>query len=117
MLNLKRSLVLFAVLLGLLTAGIVSAKGSKVKSYEITISSAMKVGTVVLAPGEYKFKLDGSNAVFVKSRGGDTFTTPAKIEDGEDNYGRTVLRTVQDGDQTRIIGIALKGTKSMMKFN
>jgi hypothetical protein len=118
MLNLKRSSVCIAILLGLLAGGIASAKGGgKAKNYEITVSSATKVGAVVLKPGDYKLKVEGANAVFTKEGSDATFTAPAKIEEGKEMFDRTLVHQVQDGGQSRIISIALKGTQSLLKFD
>jgi hypothetical protein len=120
MLNLRRSFVFFAVLLGLLTVGIASANGGgkeKAKNYEITVGSPTRVGTVVLKPGDYKFKVEGSNAIFTKSGSDTTFTTPAKIETGTENFDRTMIHQIQDGGQARIISIVLKGTQNTLKFD
>ncbi len=120
MLNLRRSFVFLAVLLGLLTVGIASANGGgkdKAKSYELTLGSATKVGNVVLKPGEYKFKLDGANAVFTKAGSDATFTAPAKLETGTESFSKTLIHQVQDGAQSRIISIALKGTQNTLKFD
>jgi hypothetical protein len=120
MLSLKRSVVFFAVVLGMLSIGIASANGGgkeKAKSYEISVRSATKVGTVVLKPGDYKFKVEGENAVFSKEDSNTSFTTPAKLETVNDHFDKTILHQVQDGDQPRIISIELKGTQSLLKFN
>ena len=120
MLNLKRGVVLFAVVLGMLSVGIASANGGgkdKAKNYEISIKSATKVGTVVLKAGDYKLKLDGANAVFTRETSDTTFTTPGKLETATGHFDKTIIHQIQDGDQARIISIELKGTQSLLKFD
>lgn len=120
MINLKKSLVVLAALLGLLCVGVASAdNGSKTKAkrYEITLTSNAKIGAVVLPRGEYKFKFDGTNATFTKEGGGKTYTAPAKLEPGKEDFAQTMMHFVQDGDDIRILSIDLKGTQTLLKFN
>jgi hypothetical protein len=120
MFNLKKSIVFFAALLGLLSVGIASANGGgkeKAKTYGISVHSATKVGTVVLKPGDYKIKVEGANAIFSKEDSNTSFTTPGKIETVSDHFAQTILHQVQDGDQSRIVSIELKGTQSLLKFD
>lgn len=120
MLNLKKSVVFFAALLGLLSVGIASANGGgkeKAKTYEISVRSATKVGTVVLKPGDYKVKVEGANAIFSKEDSNTTLTTPSTLETVNDHFAQTILHQVQDGDQPRIVAIELKGTQSLLKFD
>jgi hypothetical protein len=120
MLNLKKSIVLFAALLGLLCVGVASANGGgkdKAKNFEISVHSATKVGTVVLKPGEYKIKVEGANAIFIKEDTDTTFTTAGKLETTSGHFNTTILHQVQDGDLLRIVSIELKGTQSLLKFD
>jgi len=120
MLNPKRVFVLFPVLLGLLIVGIASANGGgkdKVKNYELTIGAATKVGSVVLKPGEYKFKVEGTNVVFTKQGNDTAFTVTAKTESAKAEFTKTITHQVQDAGQPRIIAIELKGTQSLVKFD
>ncbi len=117
--NLKRAWI-FAALLGLLCVGIASAADAskgKPKSYGITIGSATKVGSVVLTPGEYKFKVEGDNATFKNEGSGKTFTTPAKLETGKEEFDQTMLHQVKEEGQNRIVSIELKGTQTLLKFD
>ena len=117
--NLRRAWIL-AALLGLLCVGIDSAADSskgKSKSYGITVGSATKVGSVVLSPGEYKFKVEGDNATFTKEGSGKTFTIPAKLEAGKEAFEQTMLHQVNEEGQKRIVSIELKGTQTLLKFD
>jgi hypothetical protein len=118
--NLKTNFVFFAVLLGLLCVGIASANGGgkdKAKNYEISVRSTTKVGAVVLKPGVYKFKVEGSNAIFTRQGSNTVFTTPAKLETVKEDFDNTMFHQIQDGGESRIISIELKGTQSLLKFD
>jgi hypothetical protein len=120
MLKLKNSIVFFAAVLALLFVGVASANGGgkdKAKNYEISVRSATKVGSVVLKPGDYRIKVEGSNAIFSKEDSSTTFTTPGKLETVSSHFDKTILHQVQDGDQARITSIELKGTQSLLKFD
>jgi uncharacterized membrane protein len=115
-----KTLSLLAALLGLLCAGIASADNgakAKAKSYAFTVGSDTKVGTVVLTRGDYKVKLEGTDAMFTKDGTGKTFNTPAKLESGAEKFSRTSLHLVQDAGQGRIVAIELKGTQTLLKFD
>jgi hypothetical protein len=120
MLNLKRIFTLAVAMLGLLSVFVVTASAAsaeKARSYEFSVTSATKVGTQVLTPGDYKVKLDGSNAVFTKEGTKATFTAPAKLEAGSEKFDRTILHVVEDSGQPRIISVELKGGKDLLKLN
>lgn len=120
MLNLKRSVVFFAAVLGMFSVGMASANGGgkeKAKSYEVSVRSATKVGTVVLKAGDYKLKVEGADVIFTKQGDRTTFTTPGKLETVSSHFDRTSLHQVQEGNQTRIVSIELKGTQSLLKFD
>ena len=57
------------------------------KTYDITISSPTKVGSVQLKAGQYKLKVDGSNAVFTDQNNDKSYTTPLT------SPGQSVVRT------------------------
>lgn len=123
MLNLNRIFTLSGVMLGLLSVGVVSARGSaeKARSYELSLNTATKVGTQVLTAGDYKLRLEGANAVFTKQSDRQsskaTVTAPAKLEAGNEKFAYTVIHTVLDAGQPRIISIELKGGKDLLKLD
>jgi hypothetical protein len=119
MLNTKQFVPVLGLVLGVVMATTVTAKSAekvKARSYEVSVTAPMKVGTQLLKPGDYKVKLDGSNAVFTRENGKVTITTPAKMVSGAERYGMTMMHEVQDGDDRRVTGIELKGTQDLMEF-
>jgi hypothetical protein len=122
MLNLKRIGTLSVVTLGMLSVGLVSGVAAqKARSYELSLNTATKVGSQVLTPGDYKLKLEGSNAVFTKegNRQSDaaTFTSPATLEAGNAKFEHTAIHAVLDAGQQRIVAIELEGSKNLLKLN
>ena len=105
----KKFLVVSALALASLT--VVSAK-----TYEITLSNPTKVGNVQLKPGQYKLKVDGSNAVFTDLNSAKSFTTPVKVETTDKKFDDTRVQSVKDGEADRINEIDLGGSKTKLGF-
>src|SRR5437763_1791096 len=105
----KKLLVVAALALSSLT--VVSAK-----TYEIILSNPTKVGSVQLKPGQYKLKVDGSNATFTDENSAKSFTTPVKVENGEKKFDDTRVQSVKDGEGDRINEIDLGGSKTKLGF-
>ena len=118
MLNFKRIVTLSIVMLGLFSVGVVSGGAAeKARSYELSVNTATKVGTQVLTAGDYKLRLEGSNAVFTKQSTQATFTAPAKLEAGNAKFGHTTIHLVQDAGQPRITSIELEGSKDLLNLD
>ena len=85
------------------------------KSYGIILSNSTKVGTLQLKPGEYRVKVDGSNAVFT-DRDYKTFTTPVKVETGDKKFDATRVQSTKDGEADRVVEIDLGGSATKLGF-
>ena len=71
------------------------------KSYDIQLLAPTKAGSVELKPGEYKLKIEGSQAVFTDVRSGKSFSVPVKIENSDKRFTGTQMETVnQNGVDT-----------------
>ncbi len=105
----KKFLVVAGLALCSLTA--ISAK-----TYDIVLSNKTKVGSVELKPGQYKLKVDGSNAIFTDTSKGKSFTTPVKVETGDKKFDDTRVQSVKDGDSEKINEIDLGGSKTKLGF-
>ena len=86
------------------------------KSYDLFLSSAAKAGTAQLAPGEYKLKLDGSNAVITGAQTGKSVTVPVKVENGNTKYDSTTLDSTRQGGANQITSIELGGSTTRLEF-
>ena len=87
------------------------------KSYEITLNSPTKAGTVQLKPGQYNVKVEGSNVVFTDvTNASKKFTTPAKIQEGDKKFSDTKVQSSKQGDTDTIEEIQLGGSKTKVGF-
>jgi hypothetical protein len=86
------------------------------KSYDIILSGPTKAGTVELKPGQYKLKVEGTNAVFTDVNSTKSFTTPVKVESADQKYDETRVQTTKEGDEEHIQEIDLGGSKTKLGF-
>ncbi|HWC97529.1 MAG TPA: hypothetical protein VG456_12280 [Candidatus Sulfopaludibacter sp.] len=98
----KKCLCTTALLCATLAAG--SIPGNK--QYNVTISQPIQVGTVKLAAGDYKIKVDGATATFTDSRK-KTCTAPVKVESVAKKIAITAVetKTVNGAEQLAVIDI------------
>jgi len=86
------------------------------KTYDIVVSNTTKAGSVQLKPGEYKLKVEGSNATFISVDSSQSFTTPVKVENVTEKFDQTKMETTKDGDQDRLQEIDLGGSHTKLGF-
>ena len=86
------------------------------KSYDIRLSSPTKAGNVELRTGEYKMKVEGSNAEFTKLGSSETFTIPVKIENSGKKHDYTSVETDKHNGTDRIKAIQLGGSNETLEF-
>lgn len=86
------------------------------KTYEIILSGPTKAGNVTLKPGQYKLKVDGSNAIFTDINNSKTYTTPVKVQTTEKKFDDTRVQSTKDGDADKIEEIDLGGSKTKLGF-
>jgi hypothetical protein len=90
---------------------------SAAKIYEINLSHPTKVGNVELKPGQYRLKIDGSNAVFMAVDSSKSFTAPVKVENTDRKIENTVVDTTSMTDGTATVkDIQLGGSKMKLTF-
>lgn len=98
--------------LGLATFGIANAK-----SYDIILSDPTMAGTTQLQPGEYKLKIEGSQAVFTDVQDNKTFTAPVKVQNGNRKFDQTMVESTHQGEMAHIDAIDLGGSSMQLHFN
>ena len=81
------------------------------KSYDITLTAPTKVGTVELKPGQYKFKIEGSQAIFTDSHN-KSVSVPAKVETSDKKFGYTRLETANHDGMDTIEAIDLEDSNT-----
>jgi|SRR5580700_3495122 hypothetical protein len=85
------------------------------KSYEILIAAPTQAGAMQLAAGEYRLKLDGSNAIFTNIDTNHSFVAPVKVENTR-KHETTAVETKTDGSNSRITSIDLGGSSETLQF-
>ena len=102
------------LLIGTLALSTLALAGAK--SYDVVLSAPTKAGSVQLAAGEYKVKVEGSNAVFTDEHTRASFTVPVKIENSQTKFSSTTLDTTKQGDSAQITSIGLGGSNVKLEF-
>jgi hypothetical protein len=97
--------------LGLASLGIASAK-----SYDIFLSGPTMVGSTELKPGEYKLKVEGTQAVFTDVQSSKTWTAVVKIENNGQKFSETTVESTNQGDMAHIHSIDLAGSNTKLEF-
>lgn len=97
--------------LGLAGLSIASAK-----SYDIILNDATMAGSTQLQPGEYKLKVEGSQAVFTDVQSSKSWTAPVKVQTADRKFGQTVVETSHQGDMAHIDAIDLAGSNTKLAF-
>jgi hypothetical protein len=103
-----KSLLMFGALT-LSSLGIASAK-----SYDITLNAPAQAGASELKPGEYKLKVEGSQAVFTDERDGKSFSVPVKIENSDRKFDNTSVESTNQDGMDHIQAIDLGGSKTRL---
>lgn len=85
------------------------------KTYDITIQQPTKAGDVELQPGQYKLKLENSQAVFTDSHD-KSFTVPAKVENVDRKFPYTSIESANQGGMDTIQAIDLGDSKTQVKL-
>lgn len=102
-----RSLILFAAL-GLSVAS--------AKTFEITLDTAAKAGSVELKPGKYSLVLMSDTMVRFTSANGQALETSAKMSTVEKKFSSTQIDLKQNNGTALIDEIDLGGTKTKIQF-
>lgn len=103
---------LMAGALGLAIFGMASAK-----SYDITITDPTMAGATQLQPGEYKLKIEGSQAVFTDVQTAKTFTAPVTVQNANRKFPQTMVESTNHGEMSHIDAIDLGGSNTELHFN
>jgi hypothetical protein len=102
-----RSLILFTVL-GLSVAS--------AKTFEITLDTAAKAGSVELKPGKYNLVVMEDSKIRFTSANGQAVETSAKMSTAEKKFSATQIDLKQMNGSAQINEIDLGGTKTKIQF-
>jgi hypothetical protein len=86
------------------------------KTYELTLTSVTKAGSVQLKPGQYTLKIQGANAIFTDVNTSKSFTTPVKVQETDKKFDDTKVQSTKEGDTEKIEEIDLGGSKTKLGF-
>ncbi len=85
------------------------------KTYDIFVDQPTKAGVNELKPGEYKVKVEGSQAVFTDAQNGkSSVTVPVKIENSDKKFDNTALETSNQNGAPNIQAIDLGGSNTRL---
>jgi hypothetical protein len=97
--------------LGLAGLGIATAK-----SYDITLVTPTMAGSTELKPGDYKLKVEGTEAVFTDVQTSKSWKAPVKIENGNQKFDDTRIESSNQGEMAHIQAIDLGGSTTKLEF-
>jgi len=86
------------------------------KSVTVTFDQPAMVGAVKLAPGQYKVKVDGANAVFTNVDNYKSVTTAVKVQTGEKKFRDTAVDTTKGAAGQVVQSISIGGTTTKLDF-
>lgn len=86
------------------------------KSYDVIIATPSVVHNVKLNPGDYRVKLDGSNAIFTDENG-HHYKAAVSVKQEEKKFDDTEVETTKVAGQDQITEIRLSGTRMALEFN
>jgi hypothetical protein len=84
------------------------------KSYDIILSAPAKAGATELKPGEYKLKVEGSQATFTDAQSSKSFTVPVKVENGAKKFANTSVESTNQDGMDNIHAIDLGGSNTRL---
>jgi hypothetical protein len=96
-------------LFGLLGVGLMSAK-----TYSFTVNSPTTAGTSQLKPGDYKLKVDGTQAVLM-DRKGNTLDT-GKVETADHKFSQTSISSSSANGGNKLESIEFAGSNTKVVF-
>jgi hypothetical protein len=106
--NAKSLLIVGAIALSSL--GIASAK-----SYDVVLSQPAMAGDTELKAGEYKLKVEGSQAIFTDAQNAkSSVSVPVKIENSDRKFNSTALETTNQSGTASIQAIELGGSNTRL---
>jgi len=94
---------------------LVAVSFASAKTYTFGVSSTAQVGTAELKPGDYKLKVEGTQAVLM-DRTGRQIEATAQVESRDRKYSQTAVTSSTESGITRIRSIELGGSNYKVVF-
>ena len=105
-----RSLLIVGALT-LSSLGIASAK-----SFDVILGAPAMAGSTELKAGEYKLKVEGTQATFTEVESSKSITVPVKIENADHKFGQTSVETSNQNGTDNIQSIGLAGSNTKLEI-
>src|SRR5271170_7069233 len=105
-----RSLLIVGALT-LSSLGIASAR-----SFDVILSAPAMAGNTELKAGQYKLKVDGSQAIFTDVESSKSFTVAVKVENAARKFGETMVESHNQNGMDNIQAIDLAGSNTRLEF-
>jgi len=102
-------------LVGFVSACSLALAGAK--SYNVVFDQTAVVGTLQLAAGEYRLKVENGTATFTDVRTSKSVSAPVKVETGTEKFARTAVDAFREGKTDRIAAIQLGGSTTKVEFS
>lgn len=104
------------LLLGLAFTGLLMA-GARSKSYSLTVTEKLMVGSAQLKPGQYHMKVEASNAVFFDNEQRQVAKAPVTVATVARKFDNTeILSSRMANNSEKLDAIELQGTKLKVEF-
>jgi hypothetical protein len=97
--------------MALFTLGIASAK-----SYDIRLDNTTTVGSTQLKAGQYRVKVNGSQAVFMDANSSKSYTAAVKTGTSTTKFDQTTVQTTSQNGVDNLKEIDLGGSTTKLEF-
>jgi hypothetical protein len=97
--------------MALFSLGIASAK-----SYDIRLDNPTTVGSTQLKAGQYRVKVNGSQAVFMDANSSKSYTAAVKTGTSTTKFDQTVVQTTNQNGMDNLKEIDLGGSTTKLEF-
>jgi hypothetical protein len=105
-----RSLLIVGALT-LSSFGIASAK-----SFDVILGAPAMAGSTQLQAGEYKLKIEGTQATFTDAQSAKSVTVAVKVENADHKFRETTVETNNQNGMDNIQSIDLAGSNTKLEF-
>ncbi len=86
------------------------------KSYDILLTAPARTGNVQLAAGQYRLRVEGTNAVFTNIDTNRSVVAPVTIETTQKHDETAVVETKTDAGSVHLTSIELGGSTETLQF-
>ena len=85
------------------------------KSYEFSLSSPTSLGANDLKPGQYKIRVEGSQATVTDEQTKKSYTVPVKVEHNGQKFDQTTVQSTTKDGKDSVVQINLGGSDTKLE--